>query len=670
MHDLLFDLLGSGLATLIFPLAVILPGLAFAALLPQPFFGATSRGARCAQGLLLGIAILPLPLDYAGRLLGANAMITLDLALALIGARILLATPRAHAPTRQDLKMPLALWAAWLLLTLVMLTAWPYGERLHVTRLVADHLKHASLTWMIHETGTPPLNFHFQALGEHVSYYFYFHALAAMVKSLGGPLVDARHAVFGGVAWVLPAVFILARDIAARISPASAGALGRRDNLWLAALLCASGVEIVLLVILTLAGKPLLWTDLFDDHVLPIASSVLWVPQHVCALISAWVGFLTLLPPAQGASSNAPWDKADLRRVLLAGAAFAATLGYSAYVVLGAVATCALWFVALALQRQWRLAVQLAASGLAAALLALPMLRALALRSTDAGDPAQVIFKIRNPILLSADPATTWTPLPFNLALFHLLYFGVFALGAWTFWRMKGRTGLAHPCGVVLALSALASLLVGNLFVATALANNLGWRVLLFAQFAMVTWTWIAVREMAPERRVLMGALTRGVVIGVAGAAICLAQDFKAGSALPEEGRLLADERRMWTWANANLPALGRVQMNPPLGYDVVSHGFGLYSHLPQAMGDQMHAEIFGASKSQIALRASQLSPLFSASAPPLEDVKRTARALGIKALIVSRLDPVWSAANAWTQGLAPAYENARYRVYVLEGRT
>ena len=77
---------------------------------------------------------------------------------------------------------------------------------------------------------------------------------------------------------------------------------------------------------------------------------------------------------------------------------------------------------------------------------------------------------------------------------------------------------------------------------------------------------------------------------------------------------------------------------------------------------------LFGASRADVAARMSDLAPLFADPNISLDDARTRARRYNIDAMIVTALDPAFTAAK-WTSELKPAYANAHVRIYAFTER-
>lgn len=634
-------------------------GAFFASALRFPGFAGASGLDRLGLSLLCALACLPALLDLAGRA-GPWPMTFVALAFAALGGGEAL---RALRDARGVLARTAPWPAVWSLAVAALLVDWPTPGGLRHATPVVDYVKHAAATWAIEASGTPPFNPTLYAPGGHAAYYYFFYTLTAADALALQPLgVVARHAAYAGAVAMGPALLALAWTVSSRAgADDAAGADERRAKTagLVVALLLTTGLDILPTFALAgLRGDFRLGPEDWNEQVTSWLSSVLWVPHHLAGLCAAMAGLIALTrDPADRAGPN--W-----RRVLFAGLAFASMAGLSIYVAMAGAATAAVWTLTLAVRRRRAEAAAAVAAGLLSLLVAGPWLRTILARAETGVQPAALA--VRKFPLADALLPEGWLRVLADLALMpvgYALEFGVFAIGAVVFWRRAGRAGAERDLGAVLVIAAASSFLIGSFVRSTILFNDLGWRVMLFAQLATLVWTLAAWRA---------GAFARGRLrrIGLA----CLWLGYLAGAHAVVYDRAdpldltparanLADEIAAWRWLDARLPALAVVQENPgkPRAFS-----YGLYGRFPEAVSDRDNSRLFGGDEALVQSRLADIAPLFADPSTSPDAVRAVAARYGLSAIVVAAPDPVFAAPNAWPQKLAPDFSNAHARVYLF----
>lgn len=657
------DASGLLIAALLYIPLLVLPGFAIAGTLNLLAFADVSATRRWGLAVLTGLTLLPWLDATLIRFGGVPAALAVTAALALGGLALAI---RQRCLPRWGWTGAL-LTSLWVAIVIFVWIDFDVGDGLRQPLLVIDLVKHAATTWAIAETGAPPVD-PFFARGARAGYYYFFYAPAALADVVGGALIDARGAVGGLVVWTGLGLLALLDRLLDRsgfvrdLDPV----LVRRCCL---AFLPAAGLDLV----------PLGWSGLVSGIWMPILewwndqvawwlTSLIWVPHHVTGLLAAWIGFLIL---AEEIESPA---KPRVGRLCIAGAALASCACLSVWVAVGAVATAGLWMLWLALERRWRAGLLLLGAGLVSLILASPHLADLAANRTDARIGIGFVMRRFGPLqALPLDPVSMTFArllvLPFN----YYIEFGVFASGSLLFWRMAGRAAAGvNEVARLLAASAAASLLIGAVLASTIIENDLGWRVVLFAQAATFCWTVAGVARWITERRAAglhparpPGLILALAVVGIAAPLYTLVWQraypwsgypYSAFiNARPDVDRAL---REAYGWANEHLPASLVMQHNPapPRVFD-----FGLYSRHRVGVADR-EAMLFGANAGAVRDRVDALLPVYMSSLPA-GSVRERAAAAGIDLLVVSAADPVWQDRTSWLWSTKAAYENALVRI-------
>jgi hypothetical protein len=643
-------------AFVLLSLIVASAGAAVAERLRFPGFAEGARRERIGFGLICGVGALPVALDLAGRG-GPLAMALAALALAGLGAPTLIRAKADPAPLHRGW---IVAALVWIVAAIAIVVDMPGVGALQHSLLAVDYVKHVAATWSLAQSGAPPWNPTFHEPGRAMSYYYLFYTFPAVVAVLGAPFaIAARHAAYASAPLMGLALFALARAaLTCSGADAAAGDEKRPPNWPLLALLLATGLDIIPLAILYVGGggdASFVFLHFVDwgEQVTSWFNSVMWVPHHIGALVSAIVGFLALTAPGR-----------DKRRILLAALAFASMVGQSVYVAMPAALGAGFWLVSLLWRRRLEEAARLCLAGFGALALAAPWLSTL-LPRFGAGGPSPIGFRLRGPEWIDIVAGSEQIGAIYRglfMPMFYLVDFGVFALGAFLFWRKAGRRGFANELGILLVCLTGASFLIGSLLRSTILLNDLGWRVMLFAQFAALIWTAAAARQ---------GLLLEGRARMATGASLALAYAALVVAVLqlrfffPHEHMRasLPDEMAAWSWLERSLPRGAVVQSSPQASR---AYGYGLYGRFPEAVADRHNGRLFGASEAEIDARIADLAPVFEDATLTLEEARRRAERYGVAAFVLSSRDAAFDAPGAWTATPAPDYENPHFRIYLM----
>lgn len=627
---------------------VVGAGALFARALRFPGFARADLVGRAGKALLVGLACLPVLLELAGRL-GPGAMAATALALGIAGLPSLAAG--AQAPRLDPPVVVLA--AAWIVVAALLPLDWPDAEGLRHGALVIDHVKHAAATWSIAESGTPPWNPTFFEPGRPAIYYYFFYTLTGAVTVLGDTLgVAGRHAAVAGCVLMGFALVALAENLV----ELSGAAAPPRRALWTALLVLTTGLDLIPYAFvregLGLTPPDAEW---WNDQVSSWFVTALWAPHHLAALCAACVGFVAL-------AFDRGW-----RSLALGALAFASTAGLSVYVAIGAAVALVLWAAWATLRGRFVDVARLVAMGAGSLVLAAPWLALVAMRTQDGRAPLGLA--VRTPywttIVCEDGPACA----TFKLALAPLLYafeFGVFALGAIVFWRAVGRRGLDNELAKLLVCATAASFLAGTFVRSTLILNDLGWRVMLFAQVATLVWTLAALRNRAFGAGALSRAAVAALVLGYGMVALTAVQARREPEQTALQRQTLPEEIAAWTWLSANLPKGAVAQSQPRQGRAL---SYGLYGRFPAYVSDLHNGVLFGASERDVRARLDETAPIFAAAAAggrTLEEVRAFAARHRIAAIVVTALDSAFADPAGWTAQAKPVYETQRVRIFLF----
>jgi hypothetical protein len=659
--------LGESLPTLgalgVFALFLLSSGALSARLLRFPGFAESAGVERLGIALLCAVGVMPILLELAGRI--APQAIPIVAGAACLAGLPTLAKGGDPLP-KNDRWFWLAAGATWIAISIALVIDWPDGSGgLTHSLLILDYVKHNETTWAIAQTGTPPINPTFYSEDHRVSYYYFFYTMTAAVSVVSAFLFGAepRHAAYAAAPLAGFIVFALTHLLWSRArcdEAAGVKAPGSRAGFLLLALLLASGPDILFVLRnYFVTGEWPLFAEAWSQLVTWWFDSALWVPHHLCGVVAAYIGLLALARPSQR----------DWRQAVFAGLSFASMAGLSIYVAMGGVLLAAFWLIALLQARRFGDALRLICAGALSALLAAPWILTILGRVSDGKAP--LAFAIRNGVMIEDSTGSPALDIVLKLALMIAIYagnFGVFALGAHAFWKTAGRKGLETDVGLLLALGAAMSFLIGSFVESAILLNDLGWRIMLFAEMPALIWTLSALRAGALNLRSpgIVGLLALGYASIVYSAVqLRLAPLELLPSVVERHRRLDVDEKSAWAWVNANTPRDAVVLAQPNL---LRAYDYGVYAQRRAAVSDTHVGQLFGVPERLVEARVAELKPIFFDPALAASDVEALAARYRVKAIVVNALDPVFDAPGAWTSTRAPAFASPRARVYLVGG--
>jgi hypothetical protein len=436
-----------------------------------------------------------------------------------------------------------------------------------------------------------------------------------------------------------------------------------------------------------LAGNGPSQSNWLNDMVTAMPVSLLWVPHHVSGLIASWVALLAIVDAFDARREGRP-TRHVFGPAMLTAFGFASAFGLSVWLTFGLVFAVAIWSLMLLAERRTADVVLLVGVGCVSLMIAAPhIVDIVAGRSTDVSTP--LAFKVRNFFLVEKlfeiIPATwPWSGflrglLNFILLPANYLYeMGFLAIAAVMFvWRSHRSRLAATDVGRLLVATGVAAFLLGS-FVASVIVNNdLGWRVMLFAQVSALVWTAALVAPLwrrAAGRisailalRVLPAPLRVAFAVGCAGVAfdvVALRLHAPLGMPLPnfKEARVPEIDhavRRAFQWLRANADSTKIVQHNPDHHR---AYGYALYGGHRVAVADREQPILFGSPIREVRARIDALSPLFTREHSGTA-VAATAAAHNVDIIVVTSSDPVWRLAPTWLVKSPALYASAHVRV-------
>lgn len=551
------------------------------------------------------------------------------------------------APRKVATRPALVLGAvAWVALCHGLMAEIATGDGLITSTLIADYVKHVAVTDAIARTGVPPANpALFPGHPLPLFYYYLWFIPCALADRLGGALVDARQAVYAGTLWIGPIMAAVLALWVGRLAPRLGGKAAYGTAILL---LLVTGLDLIpnvwLGILFAQGTGPGIGGDLewWNEQVSSWLFSLIWVPHHMAAFAAVMMAFLLLL------------DREGRRpaAILTAGAGFASAAGMSVWVTLTAVAIVAAWAGPRLLRGGWRAAWPWAAAGLASLVLALPMLRDLAAAKQIGG----VAFTLHTRDFWPVTKAWKWFGVDLDcgeacrLALLPLNYgleLGFFLFAAPVYWLWRRRQGPLEPEERFLIVATGVSVLVATFLRADIHNNDLGWRAFLFAQFALLLWAVPVARAMFGKVRDGLPEPRRAVSL-LLFAALCLGAMENGANYL--RNRLWAarperlEERRVYDWMAAHLPADAVVQGNPGKEIELMAP---MHLHRQLAAADTHFTWLYGIRHGYAHGVIDPLARVFDGDPTP-EEVSCILRRFGIDVLVATDADLAWQEPRSW----------------------
>ncbi|MGH9642770.1 MAG: hypothetical protein ACRD3Q_10110, partial [Terriglobales bacterium] len=424
--------------------------------------------------------------------------------------------------------------AVWGIAALGSLIDLQIGDKVYPPIVARDHSVRTVMTAAL-ARHVPPSNPFFANAGAPLRYHYLWLLFCSLpMKVLH---LSPRWAVYSGVVWCglgLICTVALGLKFLLRVQTDI-----ERKTLLGVGLLCVTGLDILPTLYLGnvgIAGVGRLWLSDMEKWNGPQidswASSLLWVPHNVAALIACFVAFLLLRHQADAKR----WATAP---IVVAGIAFASAAGMSVYVTFTFVVAVGFWLLALIARKDWLEAAMFVSAGAVASLWALPFL--LSLRGPAGGAfaelalrpfPLGIVLARQAGISLQTQSEllvanAIFLPINYTLELGFFLAVGFLRLRQLVRGRIEASSNELAAWTLV-----MASFLIGTfLRSSTTLTNDLGWRCFLPAQLILLLWGATMIHDwwfqrsaiapnVAPEalpRRWVRGTLATLLVLGVLG---------------------------------------------------------------------------------------------------------------------------------------------------------
>ncbi|CAN5312689.1 hypothetical protein BH11PSE5_BH11PSE5_16730 [soil metagenome] len=642
------DFLGFALGTLIAPLLFYLPGFGLLRLV-MPRTVPSTIGQQFGWAAILAIAILPTVDVLLVRFAGMTSAIAMNVSLGIYGA------PTLQRGLRHLSIKPIFYFSAilWWLVCAVSYVDVDIGDRLYQSLTAYDMVKHAAVVEQIARQGIPFTDPFFARNGI-AAYYHYFYVWAAEVRWLSGFTISAPMAFAATAFWTGMAV----PSLLWRISADANFIRPRRGQrvAALAILFCfIAGADLLVMVLRILTtGEVGALVDHWNVEVRFLATSVIWVPHHISAVISGWAGMLLVIRARE-------YQDAPCRRLAVAaGIAFSTMFGCSIWIAITLAPLLVVWTFIRLRHRDTILVL----AGCVAVACALPQIADLVQGRMPGDFP--IAFQVRYfSFILYGDTAPFQVGRVLLLPINYALEFGLFALGAVVYWRTKAADWRdPQPVRAMILASAATSLLIASFFKSAIIYNDLGWRSILFAQLAAMLWTLHlaqstrSVRTLSPVAGTLLFLGVAANIWDVAGYRIIRPPLFST-YAMKQNSFPQLDYavRSAHVWADAQLPEGTVLQQNP--GIDARSLNFGMYGRHWPAIADK-EAMLFGASAQAVEQRMALVMPIFDRSISR-EELLQRATSSRVDYLFFTFRDPVWKANHG-----PPSFLKCAYRTPLL----
>ncbi|MGB8013044.1 MAG: hypothetical protein WCF68_15630 [Terriglobales bacterium] len=586
----------------------------------------------------------------------------------------------------RNIWIALGLVTLWVIAAIGSMVDLQIGDKLYPSIAAYDHSVRTALTVAI-ARHVPPNNPFFANAAVPLRYHYLWLLLCSLPMRLLH--LSPRYVVYSGVVWCglgLMCTIALGLKFLVRVQTGI-----EQQTLLAVGLLSVTGLDILPTVYFGLAHRYWLsdmelWNE---SQVTSWVGSMLWVPHHLGALIACFIAFLLL---RHQTDVHRRWATGP---VVVAGMAFASAAGMSVYVTFTFVVAVALWLLALIARKDRLEAAMFVGAGAVALLWALSFLSSLrgpatgsafvefAMRPFSFGlyFAQRIGIQFRTQFAVDVGNA-------FLLPLNYAIEFGFFlAVGVMRLRNLvRGRVE-ASANELAAWTLVLTSFLIGTFLRSSTLTgNDLGWRCFLPAQLILLLWGATMVHDwwfhsLAPQptlRPWARGALATLLFLGIIGTSyqVFMLRMFPAlfdrgtiaGPSWVDPDRQFGKRtyalRSVYEALDAQLPSSAVVQNNPAREFQILHM---LYSGHDAAAGNGACGTTFGGDPDLCALRLRKLAELFEL--PYGSSLDATCLELGIDAIVVEDLDPVWREPSSWIWSQHPVIANDYVRAFRCGGQ-
>jgi hypothetical protein len=672
-HFMLEDLLGGALAFLIFPLFTVLPGYSAAAFFDLLSFQQRNRYDRLAISITVSLGCFPILFYLAGHF-GSIAGMWVFAGFIWTSA-LVLAVRNESAKSLAKIVRPFLAACGMGLFFLISLSDLQWGRNLLSSATELDYVKHVAVTAALFRSGADGVNPFFRPMHDiGLFYYQFWHLICSLVEHVGSPLITARDAVLGSLAWPALGLLSIIRLYVGLFEPKAPRGAYRTAFL----LLLISGLDILPVSLYNLrfllthkGGQGGFHFDVewWNVQATSWLGSMYWVPQHVASLVANLTGILLL-------RSNPERGRARNISIVLAGLCFATGFGASVWVTLAVALGIAVWIVVCWWEHRRLEAFAFLGSGAVAAIAAAPYL--LHLRAVAQVHKSPVALSVRQfgPLVgltLGKSPAIKNAVSLLALPLNYFLEFGLYAVAAFLWLRHVRRIGWTVNDKLVAAFAA-ASLVLASFGRSLMGSNDLGFRGVLPAQFFLLTCTVRVLclgRTDTPFRltryspvvsRALLACAVLGLATTVWGWCGNRLHHVIAPDTYQQAPAYRFEAREAYEFLQTKLPAGAITQHNPDRK---VNLPFGLYGERQVVAADWFHGPLFSIDPRSYADTEKAIAPIFQPGSL-IRQIEDIASRYSIAALIVDSSDPVWADRQSWIWQLKPALALDSVRVFLM----
>ena len=668
------DIFGALRATIAFAAILFCPGYLLAHAVNLFAFRTRSIAERIAWAIPLSISVAAIFTILAARFVSLSAialgflLIAAGTATLIVLDRHTLALPRDRYTRR--LTLFLAAAAALILLELVDLQL---GHKLFLSVTVLDQAYRVAFTSAIAHTGIPPQNplFH-PGTSQPLRYYYFWYALCATCMRIAH--VTARQAFIASSLWTLLALTAVIALFSKHFLNIRTGL--RRFNLAATLLLAVTGADLLPVFGARIGGMPLegdpeWWSA---DQITSWFDTILWVPNHLAALIACLMAFILLWHTKQALS-----HPQKVTATIIAGIAAASAFGLSIYVAIGFALLMLAWAARLLLRdRNFALVLRTTASGILAVVLLIPFLsQLLATHSgTSQNSSAQATHLLNLSVrhIIPSEGITDLAifnsirathPVALDQAVRLLLLIPGYALelgiyAAVLILAFRIRKQLDEPRSTAVFLSIVGLTIVGFLRSAIISNNDFGYRAALLPSFFLLLLATDVLlrhrdsretRTIRFQRPILRALLTLGLA-GTIYQAACLRLYVPAlfHANAPDFAPLPATAFAARTaYHSATIPENAILQSNPYTPNPYLYFANMLYADRPTITDFEPDCgAVFGGDAALCPSTQSAVTALFAAPAPTAAQAIAACKRLGATYLAASSLDPAWQTPQSW----------------------
>ena len=697
------DVLGILRVLPFFSLVLFVPGYLAGMATNALGFRSAKVAERIALALLLSSTISPYLICILGRALSLPVISGLFLLLGfLFFANVVLEWRRnkfelPSAP-HWTTKALVGLVAVWLFVCLVSLPDIQLGQRLYSTAAVYDHGIRSAFISSAIRTGAPPENpFLYAGAPVPSRYYYYWYVLCAIPAYISG--AASRVTLFVSCFWcgllIAAAIPVYLKHFLCRTSRL------RVSSVIGVSLIAVTGLDLLPTAILKFGTRnslPLPDMEWWDPvQVSSWLDAFIWVPHHVASLVSCLAAFL-LLWKATGATTK----KQQALLLSLGAIGFASAAGLSVLVTFAFAVFVISWIGFLLLHRRFRDAIQYAIAGGASVCLSvfyLGDLLGVGTSSSGQSDGRAFSLALRKlPNALSDVPSIIGQQSILAVTGIHLLlvfivlflelgvYFVIGFYRAECDWKQRKTISDAEKALWTMALSALfVMMFLRSTFIQ---GNDLGVRGALLLQFVLLLWTATFLSEDAPstervgvQQSSMLFRVTLVVLIaaGAAGSLyqLCTLRTFAyfnekyswqsslQGFGQIPTGRQSFQIRDAYAALDRGTDYKSIVQFNPESDLRLYLLQYSRYQAVDAFYPDCAIA--FGGSMSDCRRVGPSVKSIFDPDpgySPSIADVVGVCQRLGIKVLVVTSIDPIWTNAGSWMWSSKPFVSNDFVRMY------